>query len=208
MSSHGSPTLDLDVRARRIERRVAIAAVVTAVMSPWLLQAVDPFVRITLSVATGALVAAGFWRAGWLGIKHRLARIAWLGDGRWILQMHAGQSFEAQLDTGTRRGSHFAWLRWRTSHFRSQPHSMLLVQGDLRPGELRRLLVRLGTDRLQDPNSMAFDGADAGSRPLVFAIETLRRWIAFSGAKLAGTATSIRHASSGADLPVARIRRR
>ena len=207
MSSQGSPTLDLDVRARRTERRVAIAAVVTAVLSPWLLRAVDPMVLMPACLASGALVAAGFWRAGWLGVRYRVARIAWLSDGRWILETQAGQSFEAQLDSGSRRGSHFAWLRWRSSHFSPQRRSMLLVHGDLRPGELRRLLVRLGTDRLQDPAALGFASADAGSQPLSATHQALRR-IAFSGAKWRDAVPVIRQAIATANLPVARTRRR
>ena len=204
MSSQGSPTLDLDVRARRIEGRIAIAAVVTAALSPWLLHSLDPVMLVPVCLASGALLAAGFWRAGWLGRRYRIARIAWLSDGRWLLETHAGRNSEARLDAGTRRGRSFAWLRWRSSHFLSQRHSMLLVHDDLRPGELRRLLVRLGTDRMQDPLVPAFAGADGQSRPLSAVTHTLRRLLAFSGVKPVGATPAI----PGPDLPVARIRRR
>ena len=163
MSSQGSPTLDLDVRSRRIERRIACAAVVAAIVSPWLLHA-GPLPLACTSILTGMVVTSGFWRAGWIGARHRLARITWLADGRWILLTQAGESVEASLSGATRRGSTFAWLRWEAPHRRS----MLLVQDDLRPGELRRLLVRLSIDRLRGPVPVRFEGEDAEPRSLGF----------------------------------------
>jgi len=156
MSSQGSPTLDLDVRSRRTERRVAIAAAAMATMSPWLLERIDPTILAAASIAAGLAVALGFWRSGWIGTRYRLTRITWMADGRWLLAAHGGNPVEAVLSSASRRGTGLAWLRWQAPH----GHSILLTRGDLAAGELRRLVVRLGIDRLQAPAGIDFAAMD------------------------------------------------
>lgn len=153
MSSLGSPTLDLDVRLRRTERLVACVAIAAAMIGPGLIQPLallGPLPLALLSMSAASLVAAGFWRSGWIGQRHRLRRIVWLADGRWLLSTGSGARLEAELSHKTRRGRAFAWLRWQAPH----RYSMLLVRGDLAGAELRRLLVRLGIDRLSRPSSL------------------------------------------------------
>lgn len=211
MSSPSSPTLDLDVRQRRIERRIASVAIAAALVSPWLLLSAngwangwaDGWMSALLSLAGGLLVAAGFWHGGWIGSRYRLVRITWLPDGRWNLSTHAGKGIEARLSAATRRGPNFAWLRWQAPY----PGSMLLVDKDLRPGEFRRLLVRLSIDRLQEPIAMSF--ADAGrtfikcDSPPVATLKTVFRRSLLPGARGVRAAP----ASPPAGLPVARTRR-
>jgi hypothetical protein len=193
MSSLGSPTLDLDVRFRRTERLIACVAIAAAMISPWLIQSFMPLSLVLLSMSAASLVAAGFWRLGWIGQRHRLHRIVWLADGRWVLSTGGGERLEAELSHKTRRGRAFAWLRWQAPH----RYSMLLVRGDLAGSELRRLLVRLGIDRL--------------SRPLPPHVPVSRETRGPSPASLAATLKT-RLGSPGSfpgwGLPVARTRRR
>lgn len=143
MSSQGSPTLDLDVRSRRTERRIAMLILMTGAASPWLLQ--SGFAAFVLIAAcAGAILAFGFWRAGWLGGARAVARITWQGDGRWFLTDRKGSRLEATLQADSRRGPGCVWLRWQVIGAASR--SMLLLRDDLAPHELRRLLVRLAID--------------------------------------------------------------
>lgn len=147
MSLQGSPTLDLDVRSRHSERRIGVSAIFIASASPWMLQSLAIPVLAMCSAAAGLVTAYGFWRAGWLATAHRVARVVWLFDGRWFLTDTRDQRWEATLRSDSRRGPCFVWLCWqgqlRTVFQQPVRHTMLLCQGDLPPGELRRLLVRL-----------------------------------------------------------------
>lgn len=185
MSSPGSPTLELDVRFRRTERLIACVAIAAAMTSPWLIQALEPLHLALLSIGAASLLAVGFWRLGWIGQRHRLGRIAWLADGRWLLNTGSGERVEAELSHTTRRGRTFAWLRWQAPH----RYSMLLVRGDLAGSELRRLLVRLGIDRLSHPSP-----GPVSSPPAVTA--ALKLWTGYQGSL------------PRPPLPVARTRRR
>jgi hypothetical protein len=185
MSSPGSPTLDLDVHNRRTERLIACVTIAMAMISPWLIHPLGSLQLALLSTTATSLVAAGLWRLGWIGQRHRLDRIVWLADGRWLLSTGSGERIEAELSHTTRRGRTFAWLRWRAPH----RYSMLLLRGDLAGSELRRLLVRLGIDRLSRPTSgrVAIPTAAAAA---------LKLWIGHQGSLPIPP------------LPVARTRRR
>src|SRR3954462_3229524 len=98
MSSHGSPSLDLDVRSRRTESRIAGASVLFAIACPWLI-AMEPVLSSLLSITAGVIMIAAFWRAGWIGARYRIARVTWLADGRWLLIDQGGRQFEAELGT-------------------------------------------------------------------------------------------------------------
>jgi hypothetical protein len=91
------------------------------------------------------LVAAGLWQAGWIGSGRRLTSICWLGDGRWLLthnDCNGGQNtVPAELCADTRLLGPALWLRWKTG--RASRRSMLLIEDDVAPEQLRRLLVRL-----------------------------------------------------------------
>lgn len=177
MSSQGSPTLDLDVRARRTEQRIAVAATLAAVVAPLLLQ-IDWGVSAAAALVCAFAVGYGFWYAGWLPAgqlaRHRLRRLVWLADGRWLLTNEQGDQFEARLLTDTRVGVGCAWLGWaihsdqvvpaRTDRNRMRQHySMLLGPGDLRAGDLRRLLVRLAVDPLAAPATPFVEDGEFGA---------------------------------------------
>ncbi len=160
MSSQGSPTLDLDVRARRTERRIAVTATLAAVVAPLLLQ-IDWRLSAAAALVCAFTVGCGFWSAGWLPAVqpagHRLCRLVWLADGRWLLTNERGDQFETSLLDDTRLGFGCAWLRWTTHLDQIAPgrtdrngmrhrYAMLLGPGDLRASDLRRLQVRLAVD--------------------------------------------------------------
>jgi len=192
MSSPGSPTLDLDVRFRRTERLIACVAIAGAMTGAWLIQPLmllGPLQLALLSTTAAVLMAVGFWRSGWIGQRHRLDRIVWLADGRWLLSTANGERIEAELSHTTRRGGTFAWLRWRAPH----RYSMLLVRGDLAGSGLRRLLVRLGIDRLSRPVPVSREAHDLSPAALA---ATLKLRIGSPGPL------------PGSPLPVARTRRR
>lgn len=161
MSSPSSPTLDLDVRPRRAERRVAVASILLIAIAPWLLPATAVVAGAALvmtaaaSLAGAALTWVGFRAAGWLGGSRRIVRVSWRADGQWQLttgrektQAKSPDSdpeneLSAQLRPDTRVGTGWVWLRWNAEGVRS----MLLIQGDVSNAELRRLCLRLRLDR-------------------------------------------------------------
>lgn len=146
MSSRNSPTLTLDVRHRRAEPCAAgLVLVGVACAVPWL---PDPTSWTTLLGGAACLAAMGFglWRAGWIGSRHRITRLRWLADGRWVLADSRDQACHAELSTRTRLAGTTLWLCWRTSR---GLRSMLLAPGDLPVNELRALCVRLRVEALE-----------------------------------------------------------
>ncbi len=139
MSSRNSPTVALDVRARRAERRAAWLALVGAGCAAALLGSAAAWTQL-LAVAGIGAIAYGLWRAGWIGSRHRIVDVRWLADGRWILA-DRGRTFPADLCTDTRLFGLAVWLHWKTGPRRRR--SMLLAPGDLPDGQLRALGVRL-----------------------------------------------------------------
>lgn len=89
---------------------------------------------------------AGLWLHGWLGGPRRLARIARLPDGRWQLRDERHTDVIAELRADSRIGARWVWLRWNAESAWPRRPSMLLVDGDLPPADLRRLIVRLRLD--------------------------------------------------------------
>jgi hypothetical protein len=203
MSSQGSPSLDLDVRSRRTERRIACVAIAAAFVIPCFIEPLLPMQMALLSIMAGSLVTAGLWRSGWIGRHHRIDRVTWLADGRWLLRTQAGANVEAELSHTTRRGQGFAWLRWRAPH----RHSLLLVQGDLAGAELRRLLVRLGIDRLARPAAFPLDGDSARQSMLATLKSSIQRLVGRPPSGLIGGSAG-RQSWAAWHLPVARTRRR
>ena len=145
MSSRNSPTLTLDVRSRRAERRAAGLAVAAGVCAVLLLEPSG------MNAIAGAVCLAamgfGLWRAGWIGSRHRIVGLRWLADGRWLLDDSRANSVPAELAGDTCLAREALWLRWRT--LRGRRRSMLLAPGDLPAGELRALAVRLRIEALE-----------------------------------------------------------
>jgi hypothetical protein len=137
MSSPVSPILNLDVDARRAERRIAIAILVSTPIAVTLLQQ-STWVLATVVATTTAVLVAGFRAAGWLGGAARIVGIACGPDGRWMLRDAAGRVSERTLAGSTRVTPFAIWLRWR-----GHPRSLLLVPGDIPTADFRRLVVRL-----------------------------------------------------------------
>jgi hypothetical protein len=131
MSSRNSPSLTLDVRARRAERLAAWLVLVAAGCSLVLLGAAPSWIQLLVAGAVGA-IAFGLWRAGWIGSRHRIVSL----DG-----------FPGELSADTRVARNAVWLRWTGSAGRK--HSMLLVPGDIPAMQLRALCVRLRMEALE-----------------------------------------------------------
>ena len=138
MSSHGLPTLFLDVCGRRADRAVAVFMLVLAIVVS---------IQLPLPVATLAVIVPGvalalglgFLFIGWLGGPGRLARIACQPDGRWMLSDGAGRTVEAELAPGSRVTPFALWLEWKGRPGRP----LLLLSGDVAATDFRRLVVRL-----------------------------------------------------------------
>ena len=147
MSSTSSPTLIIEVRARRTERLVAVCTLAIVFLSPWLLMSLAPAAAFSAGVAAVLAAAMGFRLAGWLGGRTSIARLSWIPEGRWFLTDRAGAQLEASLGAGTRVGPGLVWLQWRvlTARF-PLVRTMLLTDRDLPAQDLRRLVVRLRID--------------------------------------------------------------
>jgi hypothetical protein len=137
MSSSGLPTLSIDVAARRGERIVA-AALVLSVPVAILPAGLPLYAAAVLAVALVLLLGAGFARLGWIGGRRRLTRIVCRPDGRWVLWEQGGRTLEAMLTSASRVSPHMLWLKWQP---RRGP--LLLFSTDLSSTDFRRLSVRL-----------------------------------------------------------------
>jgi hypothetical protein len=137
MSLQGSPRLELDLRGRRWDGRVAWLALI---LTPALLLLALSFpLAVCVAALATVLAAGGLYRAGWLGGRDRIQRAVWSCDGRWLLTDGRGCLHEGELRVDSRVGARLVWLRWNANRTRS----MLLVSGDVEAAELRRLIVRL-----------------------------------------------------------------
>src|SRR5689334_10704794 len=124
-------TLIIDVRARRAERVLGVLALLGLAGAGMLLLPSFSFLSAAAFMLVTTTVIAGLWLHGWLGGARRLARIAWLPDGRWQLRDARHTDVIAELRADSRVGARWLWLRWNAgSAWRPQP-SMLLVHGDL-----------------------------------------------------------------------------
>lgn len=139
-------TLTIDVRARRAERLLGVLAAFGLVAAGVLLFPSLSFLSAAFFILVTAAVTAGLWSHGWLGGARRLARIAWLPDGRWQLRDARHTAVIAQLRADSRVGAHWLWLRWNAESAWPRRPSMLLIHGDLPTAQMRRLRVRLRLD--------------------------------------------------------------
>lgn len=146
MSLPNSSTLTIDIQTRQLEPRVAGLVVIAAGVSPWLISALQPLAAAALSALCVCIVAAGLHRAGWTRrAGHRLSRVSWLADGRWLLTDESNRTMQCLLVCSDARVvSRGVWLRWRPvgGSLQASP-SLLLGPHDLAQTPLRRLIVRL-----------------------------------------------------------------
>lgn len=148
MSSHGSPTLASDLRARRGEKACAIVFIALGSFAPALAGPIaGPWLKVACVGALACVLVAAFRGAGWLGGGWSLSRIVWRGDGSWALTFHNGRQVEATLEAGARMSPVAIWLRWRLTGPAPRRRSLLLIPGDVPDGDFRRLLVRLRLDQ-------------------------------------------------------------
>jgi hypothetical protein len=149
------PTLTLDVRSRRSERRLGALALFGVALAAMLLP-IPPLSAALFFVVAATLVGVGLWSQGWLGGADRLTSVSWLSDGGWLLTSAKRKNIPATLSAASRIGSCWLWLRWHTPGARRCHCSMLILKGDVLPAELRRLSARL---RLESVSLAALAGA-------------------------------------------------
>lgn len=159
MSSHGSPTLVLELRSLQGQRLVALTFMALAGLAPLLLfpTSAYPIFVVLLAILGPSVLAAGFRRAGWLGGARSVTRAIWRGDGTWQLIDAAGRKVEARLSPASRMSPVAVWLRWsvepsvaavgRFCVSGGRARTVLLLPRDLPDPDFRRLLVRLRLDR-------------------------------------------------------------
>jgi hypothetical protein len=135
---------------RRAERRVAWFVLAAAAGAVALLGPAS-WTELLVSSAGVAAIGGGFWRAGWIGSRHRIAAVHWLADGRWLLADRHENTLPSELSADTRLAGEILWLRWKSLDAAggSKRHSMLLTPGDLPAGQLRALRVRLAIQALE-----------------------------------------------------------
>ncbi|GFE80795.1 hypothetical protein GCM10011487_27950 [Steroidobacter agaridevorans] len=149
------PTLTLDVRSRRSERRLGALALLGVAAAAMLLP-IPPLAAALFFVIAASLVGFGLWWQGWLGGTDRLTAVSWLSDGSWRLASATRQNIPATLSASSRIGSRWLWLRWHIPGAHPRHRSMLILKGDVLPAELRRLNARL---RLESVSLCALAGA-------------------------------------------------
>jgi hypothetical protein len=158
MSSHGSPTLVLELRQARTQGVVALSLLIFISLAPLLvLGTVNPFLVLPVHLAVVAVLAITFRMAGWLGGAGSLSRVIWRSDGVWRLIEAGGGEFEGRLRATSRMSPVAIWLQWAPlpasptdrPGFRPwrRTRTLLLLPRDLPDADFRRLLVRLRLDR-------------------------------------------------------------
>lgn len=141
MSSPGSPTINLDVRARRAERVIVGSALAATLFG--LSFSNESIVSVAFAAACLLTSVLGlFYTVGWLGGPRRLTRIVWRAEGGWLLCDASGMTHECELSGASRATPYATWLCW-VGH-RTRP--LLLVSGDVPDADFRRLVVRLRLD--------------------------------------------------------------
>jgi hypothetical protein len=138
MSSPGSPTLNIDVSARRAERVLATAILMAVVAAVSLLQQPIAIVA-TVALCAAVSIGGGFHLIGWIGGPNRLTRIACDPDGHWFLSDAGGRTIEVVLSGTSRVTSSALWLEWVGRKGRP----LLLLPDDVSSVAFRRLVVRL-----------------------------------------------------------------
>jgi hypothetical protein len=138
MSSPGSPTLTIDIAARRGERCVAAATLAMFAIALLSWNLASP--RLAVAGAAFAIATlGGFLFLGWIGGGRRLTRVTCQPDGRWVLHEANGRTTAAELASASRISSRALWLCWCGRTLKP----LLLLRSDLPPADFRRLLVRL-----------------------------------------------------------------
>ncbi len=120
-----------------------------------LIRLASPVVLFAAALLAVSLPACAFRAAGWLGGAHVLVRASWVSDGTWRLTLADGRDLEGWLLPESRMSPVAIWLCWSLE--RPDPgalkwgwrgtRTLLILSGDLQPGDFRRLLVRLRLDR-------------------------------------------------------------
>lgn len=154
MSSPGLPTLQLDLRSRRVEERCAILLTLFAWAAPMLVVSnIGFWWSAGIGLMTSSGVLGGCYLAGWLGGAAALRSVTWRSDGSWVLCDARRRNFDAVLHAASRMSPHAIWLRWDLmpgtppAAGTRRTRTLLLCPGDLPPDDFRRLLVRLRVDR-------------------------------------------------------------
>lgn len=159
MSSHGSPTLVLELRQARSQRAVALCFLILVGLAPFLaFRPLNPLLVIPADLAVLAALTITFRMAGWLGGIRSLSRVIWRSDGVWRLVDASGGEIEGRLLPTSRMSPVAIWLQWTREpasptdvrpRFRSwsRGRTLLLLPSDLPDTDFRRLLVRLRLDR-------------------------------------------------------------
>lgn len=142
LPSSATPTLTIDVRSRRSERRLGVLAFGGVAAATHLLS-LQPVSAALLFVTASAVVMLGLRSQGWLGGAGRLTTVSWLSDGSWVLTRADRKNIPATLSADSRVGTDWLWLRWHTRGGRPCHCSMLILKGDVLPADFRRLGVRL-----------------------------------------------------------------
>jgi hypothetical protein len=167
MSSHGSPTLVLELRQARSQQAVALSFLILVGLAPFLVfRTVSPFLAIASDMAVLAVLAITFRMVGWLGGVRSLSRVVWRSDGVWRLIEAGGGEFEGRLLPTSRMSPVAIWLQWLPEpasptdvrpRYRSwvRTRALLLLPCDLPDADFRRLLVRLRLDRSECPPTAA-----------------------------------------------------
>ena len=156
MSLPSSPTLVLELRQRRWDRRCAVFLMGAVLVAPWLLaQSISWGLLLGGSWLVFATCCFGFYRADWIGPR-KLVRTTWQADGGWALTDTHGNTYIASLHASSRMSPFAVWLRWtlvddpRSSSQLSvlgRSPSVLIGRNDISASDFRRLLVRLRMDR-------------------------------------------------------------
>lgn len=149
MSSPGSPSINLDVRARRAEPAV-VAFAIAATLCGLAFSNESIFSVILAAACLLTSVVGLFYTVGWLGGPRRLTRIVWQAEGGWLLCDAGGMTHACELSGASRVTPYVAWLCWTGRWTRP----LLLVSGDVPDADFRRLVVRLRLDaRRRQPES-------------------------------------------------------
>jgi hypothetical protein len=159
MSSTSSPSLRLDVRARRAERWLALALIALAASIPSLFGLASA-AALPVSLAAAAVALYAVRREGWLGVREAVESITWRSAGEWELGTRGGRQVLCELGRGSRATSGAIWLCLRESG-RRHTWRFLVTPFDLPGDEFRRLFVRL---RLDGARTLRAAAANAGQR--------------------------------------------
>ncbi|HEY6644883.1 hypothetical protein [Povalibacter sp.] len=159
MSSHGSPTLVLELRRWPSEQVLTLGLLLAVGLAAALLfRSMNPLVLFLACAISLAGLAGAFRSAGWLGGAYSVTRVTWRADGVWRLTFAGGTELEGLLLPESRMSPAAIWLRWslespaptdagRRDRRCPRTRTLLVVPRDLSRADFRRLLVRLRLDR-------------------------------------------------------------